>query len=174
LRRCGGRSHWPFHMNLDKGKIHLLSFQVKKVMTTNVQILNNQQCSGLSRPCRYSNCFRNRPSARLERPSQLMGPQFRQTSSSSGPFYFLPASALGCRNSTCDALCTSLLPVTARRNLSHLKDGHPGVTDNLGPNLHELQLNAGGRPAGHLTREREAAQEVTHIVGQQRGTVMRG
>ena len=27
-------------------------------------------------------------------------------------------------------------------HLRHLEDGHPGVTDNLGPNLYELELDA--------------------------------
>jgi hypothetical protein len=52
-------------------------------------------------------------------------------------------------------------------NLCHLKDCQPGVTDNLGANLYELQLDAGKRPVGHLTRQREAAHEVPQVVSEQ-------
>ena len=38
--------------------------------------------------------------------------------------------------------------------------------DYLCADLYELELNAGKRPVGHLTREREPAQEVAKVVGQ--------
>jgi len=40
------------------------------------------------------------------------------------------------------------------------------VTDNLGSNLYELELDARKRPVGHLLREREPTEEVPEVVGQ--------
>lgn len=37
---------------------------------------------------------------------------------------------------------------------------------NYRPNLYQLELDAGKRPVGHLTGEREAAQEVAGVTGQ--------
>jgi len=50
------------------------------------------------------------------------------------------------------------------RHFSHLEDGHPGVTDNLGANLYELELYAGERQVGSIPWEGEAAHEVTEVV----------
>jgi len=43
---------------------------------------------------------------------------------------------------------------------------HPGVGNYLGPDLDELELDAGERPVRHITRERETAQEIAEVVGE--------
>jgi len=52
------------------------------------------------------------------------------------------------------------------RHLSHLEDGHPGVTDNLGAYLHQLELYARKRPVRDLLRKRKPAHEVADVVRQ--------
>jgi hypothetical protein len=56
--------------------------------------------------------------------------------------------------------------VPGHRNLGHLEDDVPGMSHDLGADLHQPLAQRGQRPVGDLSRQRQGAQEVAEIVGQ--------
>jgi hypothetical protein len=51
-------------------------------------------------------------------------------------------------------------------DFGQLESDGAGVTHDAGPNLDQLQLQAGQRPVGHRSWQFDAAQEPGQIVGQ--------